>query len=275
MNASLECRLCGGEARLLFEKTILGRHPAGYYQCAACGLTQTSEPAWIDEAYRDAIHPTDTGILARNLGARNSVAAFLHLSGVRDEPCLDWAGGYGIFVRLMRDAGFRFHWTDPFAENLMARGWEWSAALGPPRCVTAFEVLEHLVRPREEFEKLAALGAEWIVTSTELHPGAAPAPDWPYLSTESGQHVSFYRADTLERLGRDAGYPFVLVDPFFQVFARRPFPAWRWRLARRLAGPLFLLVRRLRRSLTVADCEHARAALRAEDFGRRAGGAPR
>ncbi len=268
MSAAIACSLCGGATRLLFEKTILGRYVTGYHQCVECGLTQTGEPTWLDEAYRDAIHPTDTGILARNLGARNTVAVFLHFSGVDAEPCLDWAGGYGIFVRLMRDAGFDFRWTDPYAENLLARGFEWKDALGAPRCVTAFEVLEHLVRPREEFAKLAAHGAEWIVTSTELHPGTAPAPDWPYLSTESGQHVSFYRRDTLERLGREAGYPFVLADPFFQIFARRPFPAWRWRLARRLAGPLYPLVRRLRRSRTVEDCERAREALRA-GFGER------
>ncbi len=269
MSATIECRLCGGVAALRFEKRILGRHAAGYYQCEECGLTQTNDPTWLDEAYRDAIHPTDTGIVARNLGARNTVAAFLQLAGVTREPCLDWAAGYGIFVRLMRDAGFAFHWSDPYAENLLARGLEWSDALGTPRCVTAFEVLEHLVRPREEFAKLAALGPEWIVTSTELHTGATPSPDWPYLSTESGQHVSFYRADTLARLGRDAGYPFVLTDPFFQIFARRPFPAWRWRLARRLAGPLFPVVRRLRRPLTVEDCERARMALRAGFAGRR------
>jgi hypothetical protein len=121
-----------------------------------------------------------------------------------------------------------------------------------------------LVRPRDAFRELADYQADLIITSTELHPGKAPAPDWPYLSTESGQHVSFYRADTLARLGRETGYPFVLTDPFFQVFARRPFPAWRWRIARRLASALFPFVRRTRASLTVEDCERMRRSLRSE-----------
>ena len=263
MSAALRCRLCGEATTLLFERTILGRYSAGFHQCSACGLTQTSDPRWLEEAYRDAIHPTDTGILARNLGARQVVASFLDLCGVKDEPCLDYAGGYGIFVRLMRDAGFHFHWWDPMAENLLARGWEWRAELGRPAVVTAFEVLEHLVRPLDEFRQIAAFGADFIITSTELHAGPHPTADWHYLSVESGQHVSFYRRDTLERLGRESGYPVVQAGPFFQVFARRPFAAWRWRLANRMGRVLYELVRKRRPSLTIADCERMRGRLRA------------
>jgi hypothetical protein len=264
VSATIACRLCGGEAALLFERTLLGRHAAGYYQCRACGLTQTTEPTWLDEAYAGAaIHPTDTGVLARNLALRDTVATWLALSGVRDAPCLDWGAGYGIFVRLMRDAGFAFHWLDPMAENLLARGFEWRAGLGRPFAITAFEVLEHLVRPREAFAEIAALGAEVVITSTELHPGDAPARDWPYLSVESGQHVSFYRRDTLARLGAACGYPVLHAGPFVQLFARRPVPAATWAIATRLGRALFPIVRRARRSLTVADCERLRAALRA------------
>ena len=130
--------------------------------------------------------------------------------------------------------------------------------------VCAFEVLEHLVRPLEEFRGIAALGADWIITSTELHPGPKPAPDWHYLSVESGQHVAFYRWDTLERLGRETGYPHVIAGTFFQIFARKPFPAWKWRMAVRLGALAFPIVRKLRPSLTVSDCESIRSRLRGE-----------
>ncbi|HZI89724.1 MAG TPA: class I SAM-dependent methyltransferase, partial [Candidatus Polarisedimenticolia bacterium] len=165
----IPCRLCGGETAPLFERTVLGAHRVTYHQCATCHLTQTDNPTWLAEAYTDAIHPTDTGILARNLGARRVVATFLHLSGVRREPCLDYAGGYGIFTRLMRDAGFEYFWMDPYAVNALARGFEWAPERGTPRVVTAFEVLEHLVRPLEEFRRIAELNPRWIITSTELH----------------------------------------------------------------------------------------------------------
>ena len=260
MRPLIECRLCAGRATLLFERTVLERHVAGYYQCERCGLTQTSEPEWIEEAYASghALHPTDTGVLARNLGARRVVATFLHLSGVANEPCLDYGSGYGIFVRLMRDAGFNFFGLDPRAENLVARGFEWSERHGRPRACTAFEVLEHFVRPLEEFRKVATHGADFIITSTELHPGRRPAADWPYLSPESGQHVSFYREDTIRRLGSETGYTVVRAGPFFQLFARRSFPGWRWRLATQASAVLFPLVRRARHSLTLDDCERLR-----------------
>jgi hypothetical protein len=255
---SIRCRLCAGEARFLFAKPLLVRHRARYYQCGACGLTQTQPPDWLDEAYADAIHPTDTGLLSRNQYARRIVAVFLHLAGAGARPCLDWAGGYGVFTRLMRDCGFAFYTLDPHAENLFAKGFAWNSDRGTPFACTAFEVLEHLVRPSEGFAELAAYGAEFIVTGTQLHAGAAPVPDWPYLSPESGQHVAFYRPETLARLGRDHGYPYLVAGPYFQVFARRSFPAWHWRLATLRGAPLYALVRRLRRGLTEDDCEMLR-----------------
>jgi hypothetical protein len=258
MTATLACRLCGHAAALCFEKTVLRRHSVGYYHCAACGLTQTTEPDWLSEAYTEAIDVRDTGLLARNQHMRDVVATFLAASGVKAEPCLDYAGGWGVFTRLMRDAGFAFHWLDPHAENLLARGFEWRAELGRPAACTAFEVLEHFVRPLEEFRRIAAFGADWLITSTEVPPASPPAQDWWYLAPETGQHVAFYERRTLERLGRECGYPHVIAGPFHQVFARRPFPAWRWRAAERLGAVLWPLLRRRRRSLTVPDSEGLR-----------------
>jgi len=257
--ATIPCRLCGGEARLLFSRTVLGRHEARYHQCPGCGLTQTQEPTWLDEAYGEAISAADTGLLARNLAARTRVATFLALSGAGDRTGLDWAGGYGVFTRLMRDAGFDFRWDDRYARNLFAQGFEWHQGDAAPFAVTAFEVLEHLVRPLEDFRRIAACGAEVIITSTELHAGPAPAPDWFYLAPETGQHVAFWRADALRRLGETCGYPHVVTGRAWQLFAREPGHEARWRLAERL-GPLFYpLVRRARRPLTHADSERVRS----------------
>lgn len=260
MSATLACRLCGGTATPCFVQTVLGRHRVTYHHCAACGLTQTDEPHWLAEAYRDVIHAADTGLLARNAHLRAVTAVFLELSGVRGEPCLDYAGGWGVFTRLMRDAGFQFHWLDPHAQNLFAPGFEWRDGLGRPAVCTAFEVLEHFVRPLEEFQRLAAFGADFLVTSTEVPPTSPPSPDWWYLAPETGQHVAFYERRTLERLGRECGYPHAIVGAFHQVFAKRPFPAWRWQVAERLGPLLFPLVRRRRRSLTVPDSERLRRA---------------
>ncbi len=257
------CRLCGGATEALFERPVLGRHLARYRQCTTCRLTQTQEPDWLAEAYASAIHPTDTGLIARNVRLCAIVATFLHLSGVRERPILDDAGGYGILTRLLRDSGFHAYWRDRQATNLFASGWEWREHLGPPAALTAFEVLEHFVQPREEFARLAAPGADYIMTSTEIHPGPRPTPDWSYLASASGQHVAFYQPETLRRLGHACGYPVVQAGRFVQIFARRPFPVWRWRAATRLAEPLHWLVRRLRPSFTVSDSEAERRRLEA------------
>jgi ribosomal protein S27AE len=252
---SIPCRLCGRPASWRFDGTVLGRHATGYYTCGDCGLTQTRDPDWLGEAYAEAISGLDTGLLARNLSLRPVVGTFLHLSGVGDRPCLDWGGGLGVFTRLMRDAGFAFRWTDPYAPNLLAHGYEWSDEVGPPFAITAFEVLEHLPRPLETFRTIAALGAELILTTTELVPGESPDPGWWYLSSGTGQHVAFYRSRTIERLGRECGYPHVIAGAYRQVFARRPFPAWRWRLANRWGAALFPLLKRTQPSLTMRDHE--------------------
>ena len=60
------------------------------------------------EAYEAAIGITDTGILKRNhLFARRSSAVIASFYN-SNKKFLDFAGGYGIFVRMMRDFGFDF-----------------------------------------------------------------------------------------------------------------------------------------------------------------------
>lgn len=256
---SAACPLCGGPTATLFRQRLLGHHEVELVQCPACGLARIESPTWLDEAYAHALADIDTGALARNRVAVRVTATFLALAGVTDEPCLDWGAGHGVFVRMMRDAGFRFHASDPHAANLFARGFEWSDTLGRPAAVTAFEVLEHLVDPVRGFGEIAAFGAPWIVTSTELIPGARPTADWRYLAPESGQHVAFYRADTLARLGRAAGYPIVLAGPRYQLFAREPTAAWKWRAAVRWGALLHPLLRRRRASLTESDSDLLKA----------------
>lgn len=256
------CRVCGGAVTPLFHKTVLGRHRAVYEQCGTCGFVQVDAPWWLDEAYASPIAEADTGLLARNQAHCRIVSTFMMMSGLAHERGLDWGGGWGVFVRMMRDAGFHFHWQDPLATNLFARGFEWSDGLGTPAVVTAFEVLEHLVDPPTAFRTLAAFGARCIITSTELIEGARPDPGWWYLVPETGQHVAFYRADTLVHLGAAAGYPYVIARPNLQLFAREPVSRWKWNAAVRWSRLVFPVVRKLHPSLTMKDSEALRARVR-------------
>lgn len=262
MNDTIPCRLCGAGARFLFAQAVLARHEARYHQCPDCGLVQTQPPAWLDEAYGEAISAVDTGAVARNLHARRVLTVFLRLAGAGRAPCLDWAGGHGLLTRMMRDEGFEFFWDDRYAKNLFAIGFEWRADRGAPFAVTAFEVLEHLVAPLDTLRSIAALGPRFVITSTQLYAGVAPDPDWRYLAPETGQHVAFYRRETIARLGREIGYPHIRTTPQWQLFSREPAPRIAWALAQLPGAPLHPLLRRSGASLTESDSTRLREARR-------------
>jgi hypothetical protein len=162
-----------------------------------CGFVHTGNPVWLEEAYKEPINLVDTGLLSRNIAFANIVTPLLFFSYDPHAPYLDYAGGYGIFTRLMRDTGFDFYWFDPFTKNLLAKGFEYDGAIKNVEAVTSFETFEHFQDPLTEIEKMLAI-SKTIFFSTELLPAPIPHPgEWWYYGFEHGQHVSFYSARTL------------------------------------------------------------------------------
>jgi len=195
----MKCRVCSGQAAEIFSAEILKKYKIKYYHCPRCDFLQTEEPFWLDEAYKSAIGVTDTGILKRNYLFANRSSAIITSFFDSKKKFLDYAGGYGIFVRMMRDKGFDFYWNDPFAENLFAKGFEFNRK-DDIELVTAFECFEHFTVPTDELEKILSISPN-IIFSTRLFSGTPPQPyDWWYYSLESGQHISFYSIKTLEFL---------------------------------------------------------------------------
>ena len=202
--AATPCPICTGPRRALFRKTFLGRHEAPLDWCAACGFLQVRAPFWLAEAYDTAIAALDTGLVARNLGIANRLAGLLPLLGDTTGPFLDAGGGIGLLVRLMRDRGFDFRWSDAHAANLLARGFTLGAGEAAV-AVTAIEVLEHCVDPVGFVaEVLAVAGTRTLIFTTETYAGT-PRCDWWYLAPEGGQHIAFFRQDTLAALGARLG----------------------------------------------------------------------
>lgn len=197
------CRLCNTESEKRFDGLIRGAHVTSYFVCPGCGFVQTGDPVWLEEAYREPINACDTGILRRNEEMRQVVSVLLYHFFDPGQQYLDYAGGYGLFTRLMRDVGFDFYWSDKYADNIFAKGFEhWS---GPVEAITAFEVFEHLADPVSDLEKMLAISRNLIFT-TELVPDPVPAPDqWWYYGIEHGQHISFYTKTSLERLAARFG----------------------------------------------------------------------
>jgi Methyltransferase domain len=199
------CRVCGGEAGAFGTASVLRSVEVAYFRCEACGFVQTEEPHWLQRAYEEPIADTDVGILSRNIALADKTAAVISLLCNPDSRFLDWGGGYGILVRLMRDRGFDFYWRDLFCENLFARGFEQAENLTRVELLTAFEVLEHLPRPVDDLAAMSGISDNLLV-STQLLPDPAPAPgEWWYYALEAGQHVSLYSRRALAVLAEQQG----------------------------------------------------------------------
>jgi hypothetical protein len=200
------CRLCGSAVKAVFVRRLMRRHEVQYLQCGQCGLLQTEAPWWLEEAYGSPIAERDTGIVARNLELSDIASCLLQALGHKRDACLDAAGGYGLFARLMRDRGFDYYWSDPHTENLLARGFEADPKTRSFAALTAFEVLEHLVQPLEWLRTLRAdTGCHTIIASTELYRGELPPPDWWYFVSDTGQHIAFFQRRTLEFIAAKLG----------------------------------------------------------------------
>jgi len=170
--------------------------------CENCGFVQTEEPYWLKEAYQESMNISDTGIMSRNIYLSKVTATLIYFLFEKNAKFLDFAGGYGIFTRLMRDIGFDFYWYDPFTPNLVARGFEYNKSIKDMELITSFESFEHFVYPLKEIEKMLKISKN-IVFSTELLPNPIPKPnEWWYYGLEHGQHISFYSLKTLKFIAK-------------------------------------------------------------------------
>jgi hypothetical protein len=145
----MQCKICGTIAEPIFRHQVLGKYEVSYYRCGSCYFIQTEKPYWIEEAYKNALNPEDTGLFKRNEDFRAKTSALIYFLLGKGKKFVDFAGGYGIFTRMMRDVGFDFYWSDKYANNLMSKGFE-AKPSEKFEAVTAFEVFEHMVEPHDD-----------------------------------------------------------------------------------------------------------------------------
>ncbi len=206
-NKTIECRICGAQSDKVFDARIMSIHNISYYHCSNCGFLQTEKPYWLGEAYSESINCSDTGLVRRNLLFSGVTAVILYLFFGKKGTFLDYAGGYGLFVRLMRDIGFDFYWDDQYTPNLIAKGFEYKPGM-PVDLVTMYEVFEHFADPITEIEKVMKISKNMLFT-TELLPEVLPRPEeWWYFGLDHGQHIAFYSRKTLEFIAKKYGLNF-------------------------------------------------------------------
>jgi hypothetical protein len=224
-----------------------------YYECGTCGYIQTEIPYWLDEAYSSAINDSDTGILARNQGCMERVLITLWMLGGKHQRVKDVAGGYGVLVRMLRDAGVDARWSDKYADNLLARGFEDDGQ--PAFLATSFESFEHFVHPMDELRAfLASSGA--LLISTELAPEPTPQPqDWWYYGLDHGQHVGFYRRRTLEWMAAQMGMRLLSDGSAFHLFTRANISEYLWNQLLKRRKRFLKMARKGLKSRTWSDYE--------------------
>lgn len=218
----MKCKICQSTSQPLFSKKILGKYTADYFKCPECAFIQTSEPVWLAEAYSTAITHLDIGLLNRNLRLSHVVPPIIDACFPAAKTCIDYAGGYGAFVRLMRDEGYDFYRQDIYCENIFAEHFDHSDS-GQQRysLLTAFEVFEHFSDPAKEIAALFDLSDD-LIFSTVLYDEVTNLEDWWYLSVETGQHVAFYSMKTLEYLAKKHGKHLYSRDGSLHVFSSKP-----------------------------------------------------
>lgn len=194
-----------------------GRYLATYRDCLRCGTLQVLDPSWLTEAYADKVglnlRNVDSGRWLRNF------SVFLYLVALRsaelfpaDARLLDFGGDEGILAQLLIDSGWDAWTHDPNVQfpALATHRTLDAATIGESSVdvITCLEVFEHLLDPVETGTHLRRWlrSSGTLVISTGLYDSGVHGRDWDYLSTEAGQHITFWSRHGLRMFAERFGF---------------------------------------------------------------------
>lgn len=219
------CRICSEPSRFLWSAQVLD-HTVSYFECPSCAYIQTEKPYWLDKAYNEAINLSDTGMMQRNITNHKVIISVLLLLGGLSKRVVDFAGGFGILVRLLRDTGVDALHSDPYCQNLTAKGFEHQGEGG--FLVTAFEAFEHFEDPSAELMRMLAVAPN-VLLSTKLAPSPTPSlEDWWYYAPHHGQHIGIMREAALQHLASKHGKQLTSDGQNYHLISDRKYPKVLW-----------------------------------------------
>lgn len=254
----MKCKICNVESNLIFTEKILNKYDVQYFYCENCGFLQTEEAYWLEETYKESINVSDTGIMSRNLNLAKHTTNIISIFFNKNAKFLDFAGGYGIFTRLMRDIGLDFYWNDKFSQNLVARGFEYKSN-DKYDLLTSFESFEHFDNPIVEIENMLNISKN-ILFSTELFKGnPPPTSEWGYYGLNHGQHISFYSLKTLKFIANKYNLYLYSNGKTLHLLTEKKLNSFLFKLVLKLNKfGLFGFTKRLHQSKTLSDWEMLR-----------------
>jgi len=198
------CKICAHKTEFIFEGKLLKKYNIRYFRCPKCDFIQTENPFWLEEAYNSAISSLDIGLINRNLRNQLIISNIINLFFDRKNQFIDYGGGYGMFVRMMRDNGYDYYRQDIYCDNIFAQNFDVSNLKDNVKfeLLTAFEVFEHLNDPINEIQNMLKY-SDNIFFSTEIHnKKQLDFNNYWYFLPETGQHISFFSKESLNFLSK-------------------------------------------------------------------------
>ncbi len=243
----MKCKICSHNTAPFARATLLRKYDVQYVKCGHCGLVQTEQPYWLEEAYSNAIVDIDIGPINRAVKCSEKTKALIVTLFRAHAKFIDYGAGYGVFVRMMRDLGLNFHYYDKYCENIFAKGFE-ANETEQYELLTAWEVFEHLENPVDELNKMLAYSKN-IFFTTELMPLNFPKPtEWSYYSLDFGQHISFYTMKSLQILAENSNLHFHSNGDYHLITEKKvPDKLFRFLLHDKLSGVVATGLGRYRR----------------------------
>jgi hypothetical protein len=252
----MKCKICEQTSTPLFSAKVLNEHQVQYYKCSHCKFIQTEEPYWLAASYSSAITQLDIGLIQRNMELSKITAVLINTFFNTKNSFIDFAGGYGMLVRMMRDFGYSFFRQDKYCENTFSKNFDVTDQKETKfELLTAFEVFEHLENPMHDIDEMLSYSNN-ILFSTILQPHDQVTPsNWWYISPEIGQHISLFHRITLENIAKHKGLYFYTNGKNIHLFTKRKINSILFKLIsnKKVANLIFNLTHNESNSLTQLD----------------------
>lgn len=221
----MSCKICGSATYSLGKSKVLTKYWVEYTRCRNCHFVAAENVNWLDEAYSEAINATDLGLVGRNISLSYSFNLLIQGLFNPNGKFMDYGGGYGLLVRIMRDRGFDFYRYDQYCSNLFAKGFDVTGLTpkGEYEIVFAIEVFEHLLNPVEEIKSMLQFSRNICFATETLPDDKVVLPgEWLYYGLEHGQHISLFTKKSLQILAEKLGCHFITNGKGLHLFSDKP-----------------------------------------------------